>query len=259
MGIFKTPKAPDPYQTASAQAAQNKETAIASQTLNMIEQETPTGSLTYTKIGEENGVPRYRATQSLAAPELAALNQQRAFDATTNQLAVDQADKLKTHLAQPVDINNETTEARLFGLGRKRLDPLFAERRASQEADLINRGISMNSDAYRSAQRSLGEQENDAFNNLLLSGRQQAVSEALQERNQPINEITALMSGQQITNPTYANTPQTSVANTDLAGMIYKNYDTKAQAQRAAMGGLFGLAGTAGRVMMGGMGGGAGA
>jgi hypothetical protein len=248
VGIFKQPKPPDPYETASAQAAQNKETAIASQTLNMIDQDTPTGSLTYTKIGEENGVPRYKATQTLAAPELAALNQQRAFDATTNQLAVDQAGRLQTHLSQPVDINNETTEARLFGLGRKRLDPLFAERRASQEADLMNRGISVNSDAYRSAQRSLGEQENDAFNNLLLSGRQQAVSEALQERNQPINEITALMSGQQITNPLYASTPQTSVANTDLAGMIYKNYDNKVAGQQAMLGGLFGLGGTVGRL-----------
>ena len=248
MGILKQPKPPDPYETASAQAAQNKETAIASQTLNMIDQDTPTGSLTYTKIGEENGVPRYKATQTLAAPELAALNQQRAFDATTNQLAVDQAGRLQTHLSQPVDINNETTEARLFGLGRKRLDPLFAERRASQEADLMNRGISVNSDAYRSAQRSLGEQENDAFNNLLLSGRQQAVSEALQERNQPINEITALMSGQQITNPLYASTPQTSVANTDLAGMIYKNYDNKVAGQQAMLGGLFGLGGTVGRL-----------
>ena len=214
----------------------------------MIDQDTPTGSLTYTKIGEENGVPRYKATQTLAAPELAALNQQRQFDATTNQLAVDQAGRLQTHLASPVNINNETTEARLFGLGRKRLDPVFAERRASLEADLANRGISMNSDAYRSAQRSLGEQENDAFNNLLLSGRQQAVSEALQERNQPINEITALMSGQQITNPTYANTPQTSVANTDLAGMIYKNYDNKLANQQAQLGGLFGLGGTVGRL-----------
>jgi hypothetical protein len=248
MGIFKTPAAPDPFKTASAQAAQNRETAIASQTLNMIDQDTPTGSLTYTKIGEENGVPRYRATQTLAAPELAALNQQRAFDSTTNQLAIDQAGRLQTHLSQPVDINNETTEARLFGLGRKRLDPLFAERRASQEADLMNRGISVNSDAYRSAQRSLGEQENDAFNNLLLSGRQQAVSEALQERNQPINEITALMSGQQIQNPNYVGTPQTSVANTDLAGMIYKNYDNKVAGQQAMLGGLFGLGGTAGRL-----------
>lgn len=214
----------------------------------MIDQETPTGSLTYTKIGEENGVPRYRATQTLAAPELAALNQQRAFDATTNQLAVDQAGRLQTHLSSPVNINNEETEARLFGLGRKRLDPLFAERRASQEADLMNRGISVNSDAYRSAQRSLGEQENDAFNNLLLSGRQQAVAEALQERNQPINEIAALMSGQQIQNPQFANTPQTSVANTDLAGMIYKNYDNKVAGQQAMLGGLFGLGGTAGRL-----------
>lgn len=51
MGIGKdTPKAPDPVKTANAQAAANKEAAIASQTLSMVDQYTPQGNLTYTQI-----------------------------------------------------------------------------------------------------------------------------------------------------------------------------------------------------------------
>jgi len=45
------PAAPDPIATANAQAAANKETAIAQSQLNMVDQYTPYGSLVYNQIG----------------------------------------------------------------------------------------------------------------------------------------------------------------------------------------------------------------
>ena len=46
-------------------------------------------------------------------------------------LASTQSGFLKDYMAQPIDLNNEATEARLFELGRKRLDPVFDQRDAA--------------------------------------------------------------------------------------------------------------------------------
>lgn len=48
---MKTPKAPDPIQTAQVQGQMNRDAAISQQTMNMIDQETPWGSQTYTPNG----------------------------------------------------------------------------------------------------------------------------------------------------------------------------------------------------------------
>jgi hypothetical protein len=63
--------------------------------------------------------------------------------------------------------------------------------------------------------RGIGEAENDAFNQLLLQGRGQAINEILTERANPLNEAAALLTGQQVQAPSFVNTPQTSVAPTD--------------------------------------------
>jgi hypothetical protein len=254
---MKAPKAPDPIATAKAQTEQNVQTATTQQQLNMVDQTTPDGNVRYTQTGTwADGTPKFEATTSLDALGQQANQQSKQFDVLTNQIGIDQAGRIAQTLGQPVNLNNETTEARLMELGRRRLDPVMRERRDSLETDLINRGIRPGSAAYDSMKRQNNEAENDAFNQLLLSGRGQAVQEALTERNQPINEITALMSGGQVSQPQFAAAPQTGVANTDLAGMIYRNYEGKLANHNATMGGLFGLGGAligaAGRVAGGG-------
>ena len=62
----------------------------------------------------------------------------------------------------------------------------------------------------------------DAQNN----NRAAALEEAYAMRNQPINEITALMSGAQVNNPNFVNTTTGQIANTDFAG-IQANYDAQ--------------------------------
>jgi hypothetical protein len=148
-------------------------------------------------------------------------------------------------LAQPFDLSNDATEARLMDLGRKRLDPVLADRRAAEETDLINRGIRPGSDNYNQAHTLLNQSENDAYDNLLLTGHSQAVSDALAQRNQPINELIGLSSGTQVQQPQFQNTPQTGVAGTDIAGLVGQNYQTQSnnyqQQQSDLYGGLFGL------------------
>src|SRR3546814_12733623 len=67
-------------------------------------------------------------------------------------------------------------------------------------------------------------------------------------RNQPINEITALLSGSQVSNPASMSgpSPQTQVGGVDYAGLVNQNYQNQMNASGAKMGGLFGLAGSLG-------------
>ena len=109
-----------------------------------------------------------------------------------------------------------------------RLNPSLARQRTSTETNLINQGLRPGTEAYDNAIRSLGEQETDArtqavlqglnldiganaqgYNQALQSGQfgntaiQQALAQAIQQRQLPINEIGALMSGSQIQNPQF--------------------------------------------------------
>lgn len=241
---MKAPRAPDPAATAQAQFDLNTKTAQQTQALNMVNQQTPYGSLTYNRNGNqpnETGPGAYTAVTTLTPEQQGILNQEQEFDRKFNEIGLAQTDRIGSVLSKPVDLSNEATEARLMELGRKRLDPVFAERNQQLEQDLINRGIRPGSAAYDTLRRQFSEGQNDAYNQLLLTGRGQAVQEALTERNQPINEISALLNGGQVTLPQFTNTPQTNVAGTDIAGLIMDQYKNKQANYSAGMGGLFGL------------------
>lgn len=252
MKSASAPAAPDPTATAQAQAGLNKETAISQARLNNVNQVTPYGSLTYSAGDEVNGVPQYTATTTLSPEQQQLYNLNTQTEKNIGQIGVDQSSRIGELLSNPVNLNNEATEARLMELGQKRLDPQLQARRVSTEQDLINRGVRPGTEAYRRAMEAVTQGENDAYNQLLLTGRGQAVQEALTSRNQPINEITALLSGSQVSQPNFTNTPQTSVAPTDLIGATYassginsQNAAQKQSANNALMGGLFGLGGSA--------------
>jgi hypothetical protein len=257
------PAPPDPAATAAAQTASNVKTATTQQQLNMVDQTNPYGSVAYTQTGKwEDGTPKFAANTTLSPEEMRNQRQQWEFDNLTNDLGINQTKKLTDHLGKPIELGNEATEARLMELGRKRMDPMFADRRSAMETKLYNQGVMPGTEAYDREMLRLTEGENDAYNSLLLAGRGQAVQEGLTARNQPINEITALMSGGQVTQPNFTSTPQTNVAGTDIAGLTmdaYKmgplaNWQAQNANRQAMMGGIFGLAGTGARAAMGGWG-----
>jgi len=128
---------------------------------------------------------------------------------------------------------------------------MVAQRDEDLRTRLANQGIKAGSAAYSQEQDTFNQGTNDAYNQLLLNGRQQAVQEALTERNQPINEITALMGGSQVGTPQFgAATNQPSLPTVDYAGMVDQNYqnqlgayNTQMQQRNGILGGLFGLGG----------------
>ncbi|MCZ4089327.1 tail fiber domain-containing protein [Sinorhizobium psoraleae] len=248
--MVSTPKAPDPQQTANAQAGMNRDTAITQQQLNMVDQQGPYGSLTYTQSGTNKfknaqgqwvETPKYTATTTLSPEQQKILEQTQAANLNLGTIANERSSFLKDYLAKPFDVNAQT-EAKLYDLGSKRLDPRFAEQQEALRTQLINSGIRPGSAAYTSALRDFEANRNDAYNQLALTGRQQAFQEASYERAQPLNEISALLSGAQVQQPSFVSTPQTSVGGVDYTGLVNNKYQSEVAQSNARMGGLFGLA-----------------
>lgn len=244
----------------------NQNTATTQQLLNMTNQVTPDGTLTYNQTGTNSfvgadgktySVPQFTATQALSPTQQAIKDLTDKTKTNIGQIGVDQSAKIGSLLGTNLKLGNEATESRLFDLGSRRLDPMFARNEDALRTRLANSGIQPGSAAWNAEMTQFGQSRNDAYDQLLLTGRGQANQEMLTERNQPINEISALMSGSQVSQPSFANTPNTQVAGVDYAGMVNNNYNAQMQQyqaklgqQNAMMGGLFGLGGTLGGAAM---------
>ena len=81
---------------------------------------------------------------------------------------------------------------------------------------------------------------------------QQSLAQQLALRNQPLNEITALMSGSQVQMPQFQGYTGANVAAAPLFGaaqaqgdFAQKNYQNQVAAYNAKMGGLYNLLGSA--------------
>jgi Chaperone of endosialidase len=86
------------------------------------------------------------------------------------------------------------------------------------------------------------------------SARAQYLQERYAQRGQPLNEITALMSGSQVQQPNFINTPQNQIPTTDVAGLYntnfnqqFQNYQTQQNATNQLLGGIFGAVGNIGK------------
>lgn len=251
---MKSPSAPNPAKVAAAQSGMNVDTAIAQQLVNQTDQQTPDGSLSYTQngnttytdsTGHVRSIPKFTATQSLTPEGQHLHDLNNEVDVNTATLARDQSAKLNGLLSQPVDLSNDAVEAHLMDLGTRRLNPHFARDEESLRTRLVNSGIRQGSDAWNTEMDDFNQHKADALDQLLLTGHGQSEQDILTARNQPINEITALMSGSQVSQPNFAGTPQAGVGGVDYAGMVQQNYQQKMASHNAMMGGLFGLGGAA--------------
>lgn len=255
----KAPTPPDPKDTSAAQTGTNIGTAIANNTMTMVDQNTPYGSLAYTQSGTQTytdpftgktyEIPRYTANTTLSQGEQGILDANTAARTNLAQTGANQSAFLKDYLSQPANFDTSAIEGRLNELGASRLDPRFAQEEDVLRTRLANQGIVPGSEAYNREMTALGQSKNDAYNSLYLTGRGQAFDELAAMRNQPINEITALLSGSQVQNPNVQQSQPQGAATTDVAGLIntnynqrYQNWQDAASSRQGLLGGLFGLA-----------------
>jgi hypothetical protein len=164
----------------------------------------------------------------------------------------------------------------------QRLNPQLDRSRAAIEQKLADQGIRYGADAYRNAMGDYSREANDLRLDVIAKGaaeQQQAFAQNLQRgqfglaqqqalfnaqnlgrsqylteqyalRNQPINEVTALLSGSQLSRPQFLGQSGNQIANTDIAGIIGNQYNQQLAASNAntkqtndVVGGLFGLGG----------------
>lgn len=249
------PAAPDPGATARAQSALNKETAITQAQLDrQVSYAGPYGQVQYVRTDDgtapyEQGKFEQRVTLT---PEGQALQaQELALDKQMNQLALDQTGRVSGILSNPVDFNNATSiEDTLYAPVKRRLDDRYAQQEEAMRARLANQGITSGSDAYNNEMRNFEQGRNDAYGSATSSARAQAVQELLAQRNQPINEITALMNGGQVNVPQFMPQQAPNVGASDITGPTALQYqgqlagwNAQQQAQNSMMGGLASLGG----------------
>jgi hypothetical protein len=89
---------------------------------------------------------------------------------------------------------------------------------------------------------------NQSVFNAANTQRNQYMQEQYAQRNQPLNEISALMSGSAVQSPNWLNSPNSQIATTDIGGLINQNFaQNQANYQSAnsnwqsMMGGILGL------------------
>lgn len=211
--MSSAPKPTDPKKTSAAQTGSSVSTAIANSFLTNMNETTPDGTKTFDQsgsysftdpyTGQSYDVPRFSVTQTLSDGQQAIKDQQDAASLNLSQLGNNLSGSLSEQLSGNFQLGNEATESRLMDLGSKRLDPMFARRDEDLRTRLSNQGIKVGSAAYDREMGLAGQQENDAYNQLLLQGRGQATQELLTEDNQRINQIGALLNGGQVSTPNF--------------------------------------------------------
>jgi hypothetical protein len=231
-------------QTAQAQTQMNKDTAVAQYGLNATNQITPYGNLTYKQIGTwDDGTPRFEATQTLSPEEQNLYNNYTKLAGQFGAIGNNQAANVASTLSQPFNFD-AAAATKLSNIQDTFLNPQFDRQSAALETKLANQGVTPGSTAYNDAFKQLNLQQQDARNSNYLSAYDTASRQALAERQEPLNELTALLSGSQVQNPNFVNTPTPGVAPVDYTGLVQNQYQTQVGNQNALYGALGGIGGT---------------
>lgn len=248
--MVSQPQAPDPVKTAQAQAQYNTQTAATQQAMNMVDQVNPWGSSTYSQNGTNTvigadgqpiTVPHYLQTTTLSPEQQAIFEQTQAAQGNLAGIAVDQSAAMRDYLNDPFSYSPGEHEAWAGNLYDNINSAKSSADVESLRTRLANQGIMEGSPAYDAAMRNLTSSQSTARDRFMLDSYNTGFNTALTSRNQPINELSALLSSSQVSAPQFQNTPQTGVGGVDYTGLVNQQYQAQTQQANAMNGGLFGL------------------
>lgn len=252
-----SPKAPEPTpprETSAAATGTNVATSIANAFLTNMNEVTPDGTKTFNQSGDYTftdpytkqtyTVPRFTMTQTLSPQQQAIKAQSDATKMNLSTLAKDQSGFLNDYMEKPFQYDPGEHEGWALGL----YDKLNADKTAQSDEALRSRlaaqGIKAGSEAYDREMQNAYAARADARDKFLLDSYRTGFSTAQAERNQPLNEIAALMSGSQVSQPNFVTGAGVSGIPITDNGAIIANSDAQRmqawQQSQAAMGGLFG-------------------
>lgn len=267
-GKPSTPATPDYTGAAQATAQGNLDAARVATAANRVNQVNPYGSLSYAVTGTDPyGNPTWTATTSLSPDQQQLYN----YDIATSKGLGELQTKGLGYVGKMLDQPFSTSSLPQIGINAgekyedaimRRLAPTIEAERKSFDAQMINQGIPVGSEAYANAKRVFDARQNDKLTSAITGGmdvgmraRQQGFGELAYQRNEPINTLNAVRSGSQVTGPSgyFVNAPQqattTGADYLSAAGMTGNAAIAQANAenaQRNAMiSGLFSLGSSA--------------
>jgi hypothetical protein len=256
------PAAPDYSAAARETAAGNVEAARVATAANRINQVTPYGSLTYSQSGTDAyGNPTYTATQAFTPEQQRLLETQNRISSNLGDVATKGVSYVENMLNTP--FNTAALPTTGFNPSQsyqdaymQRLQPQITQNREALQQQLANKGIDIGSTAYDRAMQTQAQRENDLLAAATTQGfgvgqqaRQQALQEQAYLRNEPLNTLSAVRTGSQVTGPQFVNSfNQATTAGPDLlgaAGMQYNaqmgDFNAKQAAQANLNQGIFSL------------------
>jgi len=250
------PPAPDYTGAAQATAAGNLEAARFGTKANRVDTYTPYGSLNYSQPNPDDP-DQWRADVNLSDTGRQLLGYQDAASLGLGEQTTQALGRVDQSLSQPFDYGSVgDIQNAAQGAVTSRLDPMFAAREESTQAQLYNQGLRPGMQAYDEAMRNFNVGRNDAYQQAIMAGintMPQTYQMASSLRNQPLNELNALRTGSQVTNPTFQQAPQQqTTTGANLLGAAQSQgqagmdaYNSQVGQNNAMMGGLFSLGGAA--------------
>jgi hypothetical protein len=258
------PPPPDYRAAAQETAAGNLDAARAATAANRVNQVTPYGNLDYSITGADPyGNPTWTATQSLSPDQQQLLDYQNQTSMGLGKLAGQGLGYVEEMLKTPFDTSALPSTG--FNPSQsyqdaymQRLAPQLQQGREQLQQQLANKGIDIGSTAYDRAMMQQGQRENDLLLGATTQGfgvGQQARQSALQEqaylRNEPLNTLSAVRTGSQVTGPQFVNSAQqATTSGPDLLGAAQMTnnaqmgaYNAQQAGQNSMTSGLMGLAG----------------
>ncbi len=212
------PATPDFKGAAQEQGTANVEAARAQGKLNNPNVISPYGTQTVSYEGDQPTI-----TQAFSAPQQAIYDQSNDTKLKLSQLSGQGAEALQGVVGKAVDFGGApaapgdytSTRNQVIDAMMARPKEDYARAQEQKQSDLIAAGIRPGTKAYDDQMQLLQRGFNDAntqaaVNSGVLTSqayqmdmdrRKQAITEALAQRQVPLNEITALMSGSQVSNP----------------------------------------------------------
>lgn len=263
------PPAPDYGSAAAAQGLANKEAALASSRLNNPNVVNPNGTQTWT----EGATPEARptVTQALSPEQQNLYNQSMQTKGLLGGLGIQGATALQGVVGKNLDMSGlpaaptvQRSRDDVYNAMMARVNTDTAGARDQKNSELIAAGIRPGNKAYDAAMAGIDRGYNDARQQALIAqgaegqrdfgmqtqARKDALGEMLAQRQTPLNEINALMSQSQVTNPFAVPgiAQNTNIAPAPLFGAAQAQYGAQSNAYNAqqagnqsAMNGLFSL------------------
>lgn len=265
MSFGSKPESPDPIATSQTQQAFNTGAGTSQQELNMVDQSTPIGSLSYTQSGTNpDGTPKFAANTQLAAPFQSILDNYGKTASTLGSTASTLAGNTAGMYSSAPDLSNKAVVDQMMKWGQDYYQPRFDQQESNLAANLRNQGIAPGSEAWNNANNLQSRNENDAFTSLFMQAQPTAYNEAVQTYQLPMQTIQSLMGGSSpTTNIGAAATPTAQVQPANYQGTAEQNYTNQLNSYNNTQSGIWGLIGSGvkalgGTMLGGGPGGGGG-